>query len=73
MAKKGSGKTGKKPHKNKPTSKKYSQYSIEGDKIKRNLPFCPRCGPGVFLTVSNKRKYCGKCHYCEFDSKEKQE
>ena len=27
-------KKGKKPHKNKPTSKKYTKYKIEGNKIK---------------------------------------
>ncbi|MBU4308720.1 MAG: 30S ribosomal protein S27ae [Nanoarchaeota archaeon] len=61
-------KTGKKPHKNKPTSKKYSKYKIEGDKITRARS-CPRCGPGVFLMVTKDRVYCGKCHYSEFTSK----
>ena len=72
MAKKGGkkgGKEGKKPHKNQPTSKKYSHYAVSGDKVTKNLPFCPRCGPGVFLNVSQGRKYCGKCHYSEFDGK----
>jgi len=63
-------KKGKKPHKNNKTSKKYSKYTIESDAVKRSLPFCPRCGPGVFLSVSQGRKHCGKCHYSEFDSKE---
>ncbi|MBT3405022.1 30S ribosomal protein S27ae [archaeon] len=62
------GKEGKKPHKNKPTSKKYSKYKIEGDKAIRTN-FCPRCGPGIFLMVTNDRKYCGKCHYSEFEGK----
>jgi len=66
-------KQGKKPHKNKPTSKKYSKYQIEGDKVKRTLRFCPRCGPGVFLTDSNGRVYCGKCHYAEFAGKKTEE
>ena len=61
-------KKGKKPHKNKPTSKKYKKYKIEGDKITRER-FCPRCGPGVFLMQSKERVYCGKCHYSEFKSK----
>ena len=69
MAKKGA-KKGKKPHKNKPTSKKYTKYKIEGDKVSREALFCPRCGPGVFLMNSQGRKYCGKCHYSEFDTKE---
>jgi len=67
MAKKGA-KKGKKEHKNKPTSKKYTKYTIEGDTIKRQ-PTCPRCGPGIFLMVTTNRKYCGKCHYAEFEGK----
>ena len=42
MAKKKIVKKGKKPHKNKPTSKKYSKYKIEGDKVTREK-MCPRC------------------------------
>jgi ubiquitin-small subunit ribosomal protein S27Ae len=68
MAKK-SEKKGKKPHKNKPTSKKYSKYKVEGDKISLQGKFCPRCGPGIFLMVNQGRKYCGKCHYSEFEGK----
>ncbi len=56
---------GKKPHKNKPTSKKYKHYILEGDKIKRSKS-CPRCGLGVFLANHKNRLYCGKCHYAEF-------
>ena len=66
-------KKGKKPHKNKPTSKKYSKYKIEGDKVVRSARFCLLCGPGVFLMDSNGRKYCGKCHYSEFEIKSKVE
>ncbi len=62
-------KKGKKPHKNKPTSKKYSKYKIAGEKAVREAKFCPKCGPGVFLRSSQGRSYCGKCHYTEFDSK----
>jgi len=70
MAKK--AKKGKKPHKNKPTSKKYSKYKIQGDKVTR-AQFCPRCGPGVFLMKSKGRSYCGKCHYTEFEGKKLEE
>lgn len=70
--KKTSVKKGKKPHKNKPTSKKYSKYKIDGAKISRER-FCPRCGPGVFLMKGENRFYCGKCHYSEFDGKTKEE
>lgn len=60
---------GKKKHTNKPTSKKYTKYKIEGDKVTR-AKTCPRCGPGIFLSVGKGRSYCGRCHYTEFDKKE---
>jgi ubiquitin-small subunit ribosomal protein S27Ae len=56
---------GKKKHQNQPTSKKYSKYKIEGDKIIRERS-CPRCGPGIFLMKAEDRLYCGRCHYTEF-------
>ena len=56
---------GKKPHKNKPTSKKYLKYKVEDGKIVREKS-CPRCGAGVFLMKAKNRLYCGKCHYTEF-------
>lgn len=68
---KGKAKKGKKPHKNKPTSKKYQKYKIEGEKVTRGR-FCPRCGPGVFLMKAGNRLYCGKCHYSEFEGKAKE-
>jgi len=68
MGKKKIVKKGKKPHKNKPTSKKYAQYKIEGDKVTRKR-FCPRCGSGIFLMEAKGRVYCGKCHYTEFEGK----
>jgi len=55
----------KRKKKNKPTSKKYSKYKIENNKIIREKT-CPRCGAGVFLMKTNNRLYCGKCHYTEF-------
>ena len=61
----GGDKKGKKPHKNKPTSKKYEHYVISGENIKRGK-MCPRCGGGVFLAVHKDRLYCGKCAYTEF-------
>ena len=64
------GKKGKKPHKNKPTSKKYSKYKIVDGKIIREK-FCPRCGAGIFLMQTKDRVYCGKCHYSEFMAKTK--
>ena len=72
MGKKGV-KKGKKPHKNKPTSKKYSKYTIGENGIVKRERFCPRCGPGIFLMNSQNRFYCGKCHYSEFQTKQKEE
>jgi small subunit ribosomal protein S27Ae len=60
---------GKKPHKNKPTSKKYTKYKIEDGKLIREKS-CPRCGPGIFLLQSPDRVYCGKCHFTEFMKKD---
>ena len=65
-------KKGKKPHKNKKTSKKYTKYKIEGDKITKERN-CPRCGPGIFLMNAKDRMYCGKCHYSEFKDKKVEE
>ena len=68
---KGKGKSdakGKKSHKNKPTSKKYAKYNVEGDKLVR-AKSCPRCGQGVFLMQASNRLYCGRCHYTEFFGK----
>ena len=64
---KGKGGAGgtKRNKKNKPTSKKYTKYKMDGDKITREKS-CPRCGPGVFLMKTSNRRYCGKCHYTEF-------
>ena len=60
---------GKKPKKNKPTSKKYKMYKIDGENITREKS-CPRCGSGVFLMKAKDRNYCGKCHFTEFLKKE---
>lgn len=72
MGKKKVVKKGKKKHVNKPTSKKYTKYKVQGEKVIRERS-CPRCGPGIFLMNSQGRLYCGKCHYTEFASKTKKE
>jgi small subunit ribosomal protein S27Ae len=59
---------GKKKHVNKPTSKRYTKYTVEGDKVTREK-CCPRCGPGFFLATGAGRLYCGRCHYTEFEKK----
>jgi small subunit ribosomal protein S27Ae len=58
-------KAGKKPHVNKPTSKKYSHYTISGTTAKK-AKTCPRCGQGTFLAQHKDRVHCGKCNYTEF-------
>jgi len=63
---------GKKKKKNKPTSKKYARYKIDGEKLTKGKS-CPRCGPGVFLMETKNRLYCGKCHYTEFLKQEAKE
>jgi small subunit ribosomal protein S27Ae len=72
MAGKKAVKEGKKPHKNKPASKRYNKYKLQNGKLTKER-FCPRCGPGIFLMSANNRVYCGKCHYSEFKSREKTE
>ena len=71
MGKKKIVKKGKKAHKNQPTSKKYTKYKIEGDKVTRERN-CPRCGPGIFLMQAKDRVYCGKCKYTEFNTPSKE-
>ena len=58
-------KKGKKPHKNKPTSKRYTHYKSDGSSFKRSR-MCPRCGAGIFLANHGNRLHCGKCNYTEF-------
>ena len=64
-------KKGKKKRKPKKSSERWKKYKIEGSKAERKAKFCPRCGPGIFLSESKDRVYCGRCHYTEFKSKEK--
>jgi small subunit ribosomal protein S27Ae len=44
-------------------------YKVDGNKIHREKPFCPKCGPGVFLAKHANRTSCGRCGYTEFASK----
>ena len=44
-------------------------YKVDGNKIHRDKPFCPKCGPGVFLAKHANRTSCGRCGYTEFASK----
>ncbi len=41
-------------------------YQVEGTKLSRSRKFCPKCGPGVFLSEHENRFSCGKCGYTDF-------
>lgn len=49
---------------------KKDAYKVEGDKISKVKPTCPKCGPGVFMATHKDRVSCGKCGYTEFSKKE---
>lgn len=46
--------------------KKSAAYKVDGDKVSRDKPVCPKCGPGVFMATHKDRVACGKCGYTEF-------
>ena len=41
--------------------KKSDLYKVDGDKIERKNPVCPRCSDGVFMADHGNRYACGKC------------
>ena len=45
---------------------KKDAYKVEGDKVSRTKPVCPKCGPGVFMATHKDRVACGCCGYTEF-------
>jgi small subunit ribosomal protein S27Ae len=47
------------------SKKAWDMYEVSGQEAKRKRPFCPRCGPGCFMSSHKNRKYCGKCGYTE--------
>ena len=49
---------------------KKDAYKVEGDKIVRTKPVCPKCGPGVFMATHKDRVSCGNCGYTEFSKKD---
>jgi small subunit ribosomal protein S27Ae len=44
-------------------------YEVRGESLGRNRDFCPRCGPGVWLSRHKGRLYCGKCGYTSLGGK----
>ena len=53
----------------KSASSKRDAYKVEGGKLVRTKPVCPKCGPGVFMATHKDRRSCGRCGYTEFDKK----
>lgn len=49
---------------------KKDAYKVEGDKLTRTRPVCPKCGPGVFMATHKDRVSCGNCGYTEFTDKQ---
>ena len=45
---------------------KKDAYKVEGDKLVRTKPVCPKCGPGVFMATHKDRVSCVNCVYTEF-------
>lgn len=41
--------------------KVFHHYKVEGEKLKRLLPLCERCGPGYFMADHGDRYTCGHC------------
>jgi small subunit ribosomal protein S27Ae len=39
----------------------FHHYKVEGEELKRLLPFCERCGPGYFMADHGDRYTCGHC------------
>ncbi len=56
---------GKKAAAPKKAIQKKDAYQVDGDKVPRVKPVCPKCGPGVFMAVHKDRTSCGRCGYTE--------
>jgi len=54
-----------KKEKKKVKTKKHSHYKIEGDALKRDGKFCPKCGAGVIMAKHKDRDSCGTCGFTE--------
>ncbi len=54
-------------------SRKGSKYKVEDGKLVRTNPFCPKCGPGVFMADHGDRYHCGRCGYTIWKKNEKKE
>ena len=54
------------PKKKKKRKGLFSHYKIEGDNLKRLLPFCERCGIGYFMADHGDRYTCGHCGFTRY-------
>ncbi|RMD57867.1 30S ribosomal protein S27ae [Candidatus Woesearchaeota archaeon] len=48
----------------------WTRYSKDGEKLKRALKSCPKCGQGHFMAQHKNRDVCGGCGYTEYKKKE---
>jgi len=51
----------------------FTHYKIEGDNVKRLLPFCERCGIGYFMADHSDRYTCGHCGFTRYKPTETEE
>jgi len=61
------------PKKKKKRKGLFSHYKIEGDNLKRLLPFCERCGIGYFMADHGDRYTCGHCGFTRYKPTETKE
>lgn len=48
---------------------KASFYEYAGERLERKKPFCPKCGPGIFMAEHKDRYACGSCGYTKWKDK----
>ncbi|MCD6248062.1 MAG: 30S ribosomal protein S27ae [Hadesarchaea archaeon] len=60
-----------KPKRRKEKAAKFKLFEVGDEgRVKRLRPYCPRCGPGVFMADHGNRLACGKCGYTDFKKTE---
>ena len=51
----------------------FSHYKVEGEGLRRLLPFCERCGIGFFMADHGNRYTCGHCGFTRYKPTEAKE
>jgi len=52
----------------------WKKYKVDGEKLVKQIIYCPRCGQGYIMADHGDRYYCGHCHYTQYkQSEEKSE